>query len=317
MGKTLTVVGDIRVELRSRLTATAFRDIDSSHFEFTPVTPVIAGTAANLARHAIGHFDRVHVISRIGDDAFTPAILRHLERSGVTAHVFVSDRRCNGCTIVVHDAAPEPPGGARLLLAGPTPNASLSPADVRECAGAIAESDMVFVDGYTFVARSSREAVLEAARTARSHQVPVCVDLVPHDISEYLERDEASVLVELADIVVTGATTIAAFVDAPPPTPDSLEMVRRLAAALARHFDPGKLWLVRFGRGDIHQTAMCRAGVVVAHYPTGYAVADDPAGRGDHRTAADLHDLARNAAPVRAAGTATPSLDLCGHTKGS
>lgn len=286
----LTVIGDVRVEYRVRLSDREFTQLTSSHLEFAPVAPMISGTAVNMARSARHIFDHIGVICRIGDDEFTPTILKHFEDSSISVNAPITHGMRNGIVLIVRDQLSSRPGGVRLLVSGtPTPHAHLSPQDVQDASTLIKNADVVFADSYGLLETHSRGAIAKAQAIARRFDIPFCLDLVPHDIDRRADWDLIATALRSSDIVSVSASTLARLLGLPttPITPDTLRSIAQLACSA---FGQRILWLVSFGAGDMSTMARLQSGVLQTWYDTGYAESDG-SNFGDRLVAIELHRL--------------------------
>ncbi|WP_106398972.1 carbohydrate kinase family protein [Actinocorallia populi] len=269
---TLTVLGDVRVELRARIPE-RFTGMDADRLLYAPLRPLIAGTAVNFARNAREHFKHIGILGRIGDDSFTPVIRATLRDLGVTDLLHADPEQQNGCSVMLRDP------GARLLVAsdrGPRP----TPEDVRAGREAIASSDLLVADGYALLEERSRAALLEAMALARAHGTPVAFDLVPHDLPDRMALPGVLPALELADVVITEVPTLAGLLE------DGARLPERLDTLTAG--DP--LWLLRDGPTAMEHSLAYRRGRLRLGYPTGFrSGVTERTGFGDRLTASELY----------------------------
>ncbi|GGO66906.1 hypothetical protein GCM10012289_22040 [Nonomuraea cavernae] len=280
----LTVVGEIRVDIRVRLDSLRFGEIDTDQLRYSPVQITPAGVALGLARQAVRYFDRVELIARIGRDEFTETILAELAELGIECRLTFVEGASTGRVLVVRDSAPR--DGVRLMVSEPLSDAQvLSPADVRTASRAVASADVLFLTGYELLYPRSAEAVHEAAAIARSHGTLVCLDMVPHDIHLRLDSRLLLSTLRLADIVVGEAGTLASLVG------ETCASPAHLLPHLDRALDDHPVWLIRSGSGNVSRSTIYRHGLIHHDYATGYQAASDPMGFGDRLTARELHWL--------------------------
>jgi sugar/nucleoside kinase (ribokinase family) len=300
----LVIIGDIRLEFRARLSSGTFREISRSRLDYTPVNAEVAGTAANMAKHAARLFGTVDVIAKLGDDQFTEHITRFFSALGVSLHAIIDTASQNGLSIVVRDNSPDWPGGLRLLMAGPSPNTKLAAEEIALLSSSVAEADLLFTDGYSLLAEPSREAVREAIRIKRGSVGRACLDAVPHDIDRYLELEMIRDVASEVDIVIAGYRTACALAAwrHPPPSPAGDDLAR-LASALTRTVSSRVLWFIRHGPAQISRTAVCQGGSIVSEYAHVRPPMIEPTGFGDRIASAELCHLARHGVPPQ---TLTP-----------
>lgn len=281
------MIGDLRLDVRVRLSNLRFADLDSDRFERAPVDVSVAGTAANFARHAVRHFAAVNVLAAVGDDVFAGSIARVLQSIGATALLTTVPGADTGSVVIVRDAATsQRPRGARLLVSGdPAPSQLLSPSDVDAGRDVIAASDLLVIDGYSLLHPTSAAAVRRAVDIASGAGVLVCFDIVPHDIDRYRSYLELLPLLELADVVIVEVPTLARLIGMP-----SGEDADGAHAVLARASSalPRTLWLARRGADCMEIGIAYRDPDVRMEYDTGYTASADPTAYGDRVAAAEL-----------------------------
>jgi sugar/nucleoside kinase (ribokinase family) len=206
----MTIIGDVRFEMRVPLKALRFTAIDHDTFCFAPIQKTVAGTAVNMAKAAQSLFTTA-VIAKIGDDELTQLIKDQAGRIDADWHLIVDAQTANGLVVIVRDAADEKHGGNRLLVSGlPAPGLRISTADIHTEALLIEQSDVLMIDGYSLLSQSGREALMEALKLAGGAGTLRCLDLVPHNIHELFEYPELAEFLGHADIVISNARTLAA-----------------------------------------------------------------------------------------------------------
>ena len=269
---TLTVLGDVRIELRARISE-RFTSLDADRLVYAPLRPLVAGTAVNFARNAREHFKHIGVLGRIGEDSFTSVIRDALRDLGVTDLLHADPEQPNGCAVMLRDP------GARLLVAGERAP-RLTPADVHAGRDAIAASDLLVADGYALLEEGSREALLAAMDLARAHGTPVAFDLVPHDLPDRLSLRDVLPALELTDVVITEVPTLAGLLEDPSRLPGCLD-------DLTVH---APLWLLRDGPTAMEHVLAYQRGRPSLRYATGYrAGVTERTGFGDRLTADELY----------------------------
>nr|MDT0658500.1 carbohydrate kinase family protein [Micromonospora sp. DSM 115978] len=294
----ITVIGDVRAELRAILTdSTSLVDHHDDVLCFAPVDFAIAGTAVNMARATAELFASVQVIAKIGNDVFTPAIMAETVKIRGDWRLVLDTKRGNGTVMILRDRSPKRPGGRRLLVSSTSaPNLTLSTAEIHQHAEAIGASDALFMDGYSTLSATSAACLLTAARIAREAGVMVCFDLVPHSIDNYLDPTDIGTYLNMADLVITEARTVARIFGVSSEYPFPTKLIAPLAERLVRKHPDVSYWILRFGAGDMQQSALCRPGHEVSYYETGYTTADVRTGFGDRIAAAEVFQLLKQRA---------------------
>ncbi|MGW0808005.1 carbohydrate kinase family protein [Nonomuraea sp. NPDC002799] len=267
------------MDIRVRLDSLRLRELHADRLHYSPVHITPAGVALGIARQAVHCFDRVALISRIGRDEFTEAILAELALAGIEPRLTLVDGMATGRVVVVRD------DGVRLMVAEPlSAQQVLTPADVRASSRAIASADVLFLTGYELLYPGSTEAVLEAAAIARSSGTLVCLDLVPHDLHLRLDPRQWPPVLDAADIVIGELSILSALAGAAHATLDQLLACLDPAA-------PAPVWLIRSGAGNVSRSTIYHRGLVHRDYETGYEEVSEPMGFGDRITAGELRWL--------------------------
>jgi sugar/nucleoside kinase (ribokinase family) len=284
----MTVLGDVRLEMRTRLPDRSFAELRHDHLAYAPARFLLAGTAVNLARHARRYFGRVEVLAAVGDDGLTPLVREELKELGIGARLHIQRGRPNGLCVMLRDNEGGGVGrgdGVRLLIASDqSPSQELSARDVLDSADLIEGSDILVCDAYSLLSAPSRAAVTQAMTLARNTGVRTALDVVPHDIGARLPADLVWPAIRLADVVVVHVGTIADLAGGPAQVSSGLLATLDAATPGCR-----PLWLLRHGEGGMaHVLAYRRDGVAIT-YDTGYAAAPDKAGLGDLVTSAELY----------------------------
>lgn len=281
----LAIIGDVRLELRTRLPATSLSTFDADRFEFAPIEPVLAGTAVNLARRAVRYFRSVDVIGVIGDDCYTSGITRQVHDLGVGAHLRIRTGMPNGFVVMLTSGGdgPGPRHGSRVMIASmPAPSLTLTAADVMSWCEPLARADVLVVDGYSMLSAESRAALVLAAVTARRAGARVALDLVPHDLDARVGLADAADVLAAVDLVVAEADTVTRLLGRPRSARID-ELLPALDAFAA------VTWLLRFGVNRMDDVLVYRADALRMVYPTGYSDAPEKIGFGDAIFASELY----------------------------
>lgn len=285
----VTTIGDIRVDVRGYL-GTRFQDVVRDHQEDGVVSSELGGTAIGFARAAAAHFADVHVVGAMGHDAWTGFIRAWCDEVGVEA-TLAELPQPNSVVVVLRDRETAGnPDGVRLLLAGAdSPYRSLDAASVLDCRGAVEDADALVVDGYALLADPSAEAIDTAVELAVRAGVPVCFDVVPHQIDTRLELSDLRPFFHRASLVTIEVATMLRLLGESVPDritlADVLDLSNRWPADLSSW---QRTWFLRFGHGAMEEVLAVSAGHHRVHYRTGYAQAATPAGYGYLVAAAEL-----------------------------
>ena len=291
-GLTMSIVGDIRLDIRTTMTEHSFTSIHDDLWCFAPVSMSIGGTAANLARFAVRLFDRVNVVASVAEDMFAPVVAEHLRALGAHAFLYPKPQTRIAATVMVHDRSPAGARGtgARLMLSDPaSPNRLLSVVDVTEASGVLLGSDLVFVDGYSMLGEASKGAIEYIVDSCRNASVPVCMDLVPHDLYLHRGLTELAHVIASCDVVIVEAGSLAGFLGKPVSGLVPESVARQVATDVAELFGDRMDWYIRYGYKNMDQVMVCRGGKVIRAYSTGCATATDRSAYGDRVAAAELY----------------------------
>jgi sugar/nucleoside kinase (ribokinase family) len=216
-------------------------------------------------------------------------IRRELRRLGLRDRLLVEPGTPNGVTVMLRDGASPERRAARLLVADDdAPSRRLSEQDVRSAAAEIRRADLLFLDGYALLSPVSRAALHRAAEIARRHGTLVAFDLVPHDIDARLPAADVVPLLDLADVVISEAPTLARLLGRPATMTGSAE-AREMIPLLDATVEGRPLWLLRFGATSLEHVLAHRRDGLLLEYPTGYGEGVERAGFGDRLAAGELY----------------------------
>lgn len=114
------------------------------------------------------------------------------------------------------------PEGRRLMISDVGANATLCLDDLTDSMyDAVAESDLLYVSGFSLVQRERREATLALVKHAKSHGVVMAFDVVPHELDRYIEPSMVvTVVMGSADWVFAEASTARRLLQLGQETPD-------------------------------------------------------------------------------------------------
>ena len=287
----VTVIGDIRIDVVSTLRTRRFAQLTHDHHEANGVAVAVGGTAMNFARAAAPHFVQVRVIAAIGDDQWSDIIGRAADEIGVHVGLEQHPGVPNGLVMIVRDAGtPDSPGGIRLMLAQkPSPYDLLDVRLIRRHQNIITTSDALVIDGYAVLHDRSAAAVDLATEIALSAGVPVSFDLVPHTIDQQLPARRIEPFLRRASMNIAEAPTLARLFHLPQPPETSHEYLAELVERIPRRHDgSGQTNFVRYGYGVMEKAAAFERDQSPVHYHTGYARQADGSGYGYRVAAAEL-----------------------------
>lgn len=289
-GFRVTVIGDIRIDIRGTLRDRRFQDIERDYQESGPVVTSLGGTAMGFTRAARPHFKGIHVIGALGQDVWTEYIRNRWCESGVDGCLEELPLP-NSVVVVMRDRGiVDNPDGVRLLLADhDSPYQHLDSETVQECAPYIRSADALVVDGYALLGDSSAEALDTAVEIAVRAGVPICLDIVPHDIDRYLAMEHLMPFLVRSSLVTVEVHTLLRLLGKPaPPVKPTVADVAAIIDDLPRDLTGWqRTWFLRWGYGNMDETLAISPGHHKVYYRTGYAQSD-PAGYGYRVAAAEL-----------------------------
>lgn len=286
----VTVIGDIRVDVRSDLPDRRFVDVATDKQTRAPITVDVGGTAMGFARAAARHFSDVHVIGAVGQDLWTEFILERFALSKIDARISAVDAP-NSLVIVLRDQPnADHPQGVRLIVSdAETPYGQLDAERIRSHTALIQRGDALALDGYALLNETTAGAADAACEIAVAAGVPVSFDIVPHRIDRFVTMDELRPFLHRSSLITTEAHTLLRLLGRPIPervTPEfAADLVRSLPDDIAGW---QRTWLIRYGEGNMDRTTAVSPSHHLVSYHTGYAQASNVAGYGYVVSSAEL-----------------------------
>jgi sugar/nucleoside kinase (ribokinase family) len=212
----ITVVGDIAVDITSKMTHPLVRGSDASG----AISLHPGGSGANVAVWLARLGCPVRLIARVGNDLFGDWLVDDLKKEGVRAELVVDGALRTGVIQVLVE-----PDGERTMIPDRGANAHWAEGDIDE--ETIAASDWLHVVGYVLFDESSRNGALRAIEIARYHAVPVSVDPSSHGPLARLGAEGFWALIGKVDLLLPNRAEATALTGEEDP--------RRALAALRRH----------------------------------------------------------------------------------
>lgn len=286
----LVVMGDLNVELTSRLTERTFGSIKADLLDYACIDVRVGGVAYNLALASRKYFSEVALLSRVGNDALGGLITSALHANCIDVLLSPHPTQSTGAAIYVRDRSPQSEQGVRLLLIDKGANSEIDIDAVRGHASALADADAFFIDGYSFLESPRREAGMEAISLARRAGTPVAFDLVPHDTLRYFRPAFVAELIQLADLTIAEVRSIQPMLGVTPSESRDAKAASETLEVLTRRF-PDKGFELRYGLGNVDDSLLLLPGTDSRRLDNQYRTCDDPRGFGDLLTAATLAKL--------------------------
>ncbi len=286
----IAIIGDLRLDVRTAVEP-SLQESTADVFCSAPISVNLAGTAVGMARAAAVHFATVETLVTIGQDDLSLHVRDLLDNE--PGRWVIRQQEGVGCgyVMILRDGMLASSKGRRVLVASsPAPIETLSILDISSFRHAIEAADLLFVDGYPLLFPEARKALLHAIEIARRTSTPICFDMVPHDISCRLPREILLRVIEESRVVIANGSTAAGLCGVPGPFPLQRGQVASLARLLSDTAPSARkiLWIIRFGDGEMEESALCLNGELLCAYHTGYVDATQAAGFGDRVAAAEL-----------------------------
>jgi sugar/nucleoside kinase (ribokinase family) len=286
----VTVLGDIFVEVSSRIRGMSFENLQRDRLCYDAIHIDAGGTAMNFALAAAGHFGRVNLLGRVGNDAFGESILKLDFASNIRSLIEKSNGVNTGTTIYIRDSSDAVRRGTRLLVVDRGANRCVDTEYVNQHSTVISGASLFFVDGYSFLDEPRRSAAEAAMQIAKAGGAAVALDLVPHDAHLFFSSADVARWVKGADLLIAEVRTIRQVLGLK--TEDEVHdftLVRDTLGTLRECF-PETSFHLRFGVGNIENSLLYQMGQAPVFRTTGYSAAKETRGFGDRLSASDLAD---------------------------
>lgn len=287
---TVTVIGDLNVEVSANLDNVRFSDIGEDLLSYAPVHLAIGGTATNFAEAAIDRFAIVNVVGVIGDDLFGKFIVQRLQHKGI--RIFcnrVSDSR-TGTAIYLRDSTQHVTKGVRLLVIEPGANTKLMELDIERHEDALAASNLLLLDGYCFLRNPRRSTSFYVMKYMKDHGVTIALDIVPHHAHTFFSQEFFQKMMENVDVAIAEVRTIRRLIGLKAEDEVLDDTVAFDTWREIQRLWPQTVFFLRFGAGNISQSMLCYPGNEPLVKNTGYSQDSNPRGFGDRLSANELFD---------------------------
>ena len=158
----ITVIGDMMLDILVRQD-TVYYATDSEG----DVDLRAGGQGGNVAAWIAACGGQSHLIGKVGDDPFGAYLIGEAEKRGVKCSVTPHPGEKTGRILVMVDR-----NGERSMIVDRGANRLLSEADIQ----GIEDSRLLYISGYTFYVKETRDAAQYAKREAGRRGIPVAVD---------------------------------------------------------------------------------------------------------------------------------------------
>jgi sugar/nucleoside kinase (ribokinase family) len=232
-------------------------------------------------------------LAKIGSDDFNDAIRANARRIDVTWRFIEDPGVTNGAIMIVRDTSAIAEDEHRLLVSGtPAPSLRMSATDILAHKDCIEGSDLFFADCYALLSDESGDALRVALDVAGAANVLRCLDIVPHDMSKYVDYATLKKYLAHAEIIIVEAATLASLLQIDLGCrPINRSALESLVIAIRRENLPVRYWFLRFGAGNMQEAAMLHEDSPPMYYETGYVNAVEHAGFGDYVAAWELRKV--------------------------
>lgn len=254
MTHSVTIVGDLRMDISVQLGAYDFGSECARYTAYRDVLVSPGGTALVMCRAFAPYFDSRHVVSALGTDSYSES-LRSAVHEVATDITIREVNTPNGLTVALfRDSAGSVPKSRYSVASPRSPYLSLDQDWVHHNLGPALGSDILTMDCLLLAAPESIFVAHSIAQTAKLSECLFAVDVVPHNLLDYVHRNEVVRLVTGANLVTVELDTLARMLDArSQPTGNRAEaehLYRELRPHLARRH-----WVViRFGALNIEHS---------------------------------------------------------------
>jgi sugar/nucleoside kinase (ribokinase family) len=190
-----TVVGDIFFDVMIRKDPSKLGLIRGGTSYSEPIL-MEHGGMGNVAIGLSKLGGKAQFIGKAGKDALGSFYQKDLTRGGVRAEIVFDKSHPTGIIITFVDKK-----GERSFLISRGANDFLLPEEVEQYENDIAESEYLFVSGYSLINLPQREAILKAAKLAKLNGVKVIFDPGSHNLIRQ-RRTVFNKLISLCDVIV-------------------------------------------------------------------------------------------------------------------
>jgi sugar/nucleoside kinase (ribokinase family) len=199
------VVGDVNIDYISDLSWTSIDSAVSACYQ-SSVNSTVGGNAVFFAEAACdAGFDAVKMLCATGDDDNGTRVRDYLDQLGIEVR-YVPSAMLTGQVIVLYQ-----PNDRRILVADRGANRDIAAVDPVMAGEWAANSDLLYVSGYTLLDERERKAIELVAQGARRTGSLVLVDIVPHDIWKSYQWHEYVRICGSTQFIAAELSTIVGF----------------------------------------------------------------------------------------------------------
>jgi sugar/nucleoside kinase (ribokinase family) len=208
-----TIIGDIFYDHVCDLSFSSDLPLDILHNDFDTAAAVAAEVGGNAVQFALAAvaegFSPVTVIGKVGItdntamDAAGAAAVDLLDRQGVELLLARDKAAGTGRAIIAYL-----PNNHRFMVFDPGANATFQVNDIDiSMQRAVMRGGLLHVSGYALLPPARRAATQVLIELARSAAGTVAIDVVPHEIDQFVNPDEIRAILVSADWIISAGST--------------------------------------------------------------------------------------------------------------
>jgi sugar/nucleoside kinase (ribokinase family) len=287
--QTITIIGDVMVEFYSEISNVEFINIDKDILLYKDITCRACGTGLSLAKKSIKYFSKVNIISKVGNDNLGSIILSDIRENKITPFIFTSHVYPTSMSIYIRDGNRNFHKGSRIIIIQEeSANLYLNKEDIEKISSDIIKSSLLFIDGYCINSKDRAVAVEYALRLAKDNNIVTAFDIVPHDIYKMKSLDDIHAFLNLSDVIIAEINTLSQLIGIE--VTENKQSIDNLVTVCQQHLG-AKVFLLRYGIGNIDKSAIYLPGQDAHYYDTGYSTAQNVSGFGDELSAKELAQI--------------------------
>nr|WP_279495401.1 PfkB family carbohydrate kinase [Actinocrispum wychmicini] len=216
------------------------------------VTP--GGTALVMCRAFAPHFDSRHVVSAVGTDSYSESLRSAVHEVATDTTIREVDSP-NGLTVALfRDSAGLVPKSRYSMASPRSPYLSLDRDWVHHNLTPALDSDILTMDCLLLTAPESITVAHSIAQAARLSNCLFAVDVVPHNLLDYVDRNEVVRLLAEANLVTVELDTLAQMFGAYSQPSGTRAEAERLYRRLRPHLAQRHWVVIRFGALNIEHS---------------------------------------------------------------
>lgn len=211
-----TIIGDIAIDIITNIENIGLEDADKLEHVAADISCKPGGTGTMFALAARKqNYGKVQLIGKIGatpvnkqsPDVMGQFILRELKSADIECVFSLDKERSTGIVTITYLSH-----NRRVMIASAGANSTFSGNDISEpMHNAITNSNILFVSGYALLSPDRAKAVIQLMQLAHENNKMVLLDLVPHEIYQYIDVQLFESATKHVHVLVTNIHTINHF----------------------------------------------------------------------------------------------------------